>query len=302
MSFITPTGRRIDTNSHGNQFVKGRSYDIAKKLEVAKVIAQMKLERLSISKRSVAKRARVGETFANKVINELKEVGAVKDPKVDFQPNRKRGVGSIKLSEADDIIIKQVRADNPQAPLAKYSAELATLGTFVSPQLISAALKKRYTYSATLRNADLIPIDKFKRENLRRFAEFDRYIGQIDPSRIKCCDEKLLKGAELINRKVRRDPDTGEVPSIQVDSDFRNTYSLVGFCGIDPKSPSFFYHMTEANMIPANFALRLNKPFLQAFCGATIFYFWTMPSGTKEGTTMILRSFYGTIISRMGND
>jgi uncharacterized membrane protein YuzA (DUF378 family) len=46
-------------------------------------------------------------------------------------------------------------------------------------------------------------------------------------------DEKSLKGAEIFNRKVRRDPITGEVPSIITDSDFRNTYTIIGLCGVD---------------------------------------------------------------------
>jgi hypothetical protein len=266
MSFITPTGLRIDTNNHGNQYVRGRSYDLSKKLQVAKVFSEMKLEGLRISKRSLGKRAGVGETFANKIINEMITTGGdVVDPKENFQPNRKRGVGSMSLTEDDDKIIKKVRSDNPQAPLAKYTAELNAVGTMVSPQLISAALKKRYAYPATLRNADLIPIDKFKAENILRFEEFDRRVQQIDPSRIKSVDEKLLKGAELINRKVRRDPDTGEVPSIRVDSDFRNTYSLVGFCGMDPKSPAFFFHMTEANIDSCEFRIAVEQAIASNF-------------------------------------
>ena len=40
-------------------------------------------------------------------------------------------------------------------------------------------------------------------------------------------DEKMLKGAEVFNRKARADPLTGIVPESVVNPDFRNTYSII---------------------------------------------------------------------------
>jgi hypothetical protein len=79
----------------------------------------------------------------------------------------------------------------------------------------------------------MVPIDKFKPENIERALEYIHAVLSLDQSRLKFVDEKSLKGAEIFNRKVRRDPITGEVPSIITDSDFRNTYTIIGLCGVD---------------------------------------------------------------------
>ena len=69
-----------------------------------------------------------------------------------------------------------------------------------------------------------------------------------DPRRIKFIDEKWLKGAEIYFIKARADPKTGQLPDILVGSNFRNTYSIVGFCGIDRHTPPFHYTITDGKM------------------------------------------------------
>ena len=63
------------------------------------------------------------------------------------------------------------------------------------------------------------------------------------PHRIKFGDEKPLKGADLFNGKARKDPFTGLVPPTIVDSDFRNTYNIIGFCGIDIRNPAVDFYI-----------------------------------------------------------
>ena len=55
-------------------------------------------------------------------------------------------------------------------------------------------------------------------------------------------DEKLLKNSEGVGRKNRRDPLTGNIPAIYVPGDFRNTYKILGICGIDRRMPVPIYH------------------------------------------------------------
>ncbi len=93
--------------------------------------------------------------------------------------------------------------------------------------------KNGFDTAANLRKANMVPIDKFKPENIERALEYIHAVLSLDQSRLKFVDEKSLKGAEIFNRKVRRDPITGEVPSIITDSDFRNTYTIIGLCGVD---------------------------------------------------------------------
>ena len=55
-------------------------------------------------------------------------------------------------------------------------------------------------------------------------------ISYAAPERVKFGDEKHLKGQELYDRDVRRDPVIGEIPNIMTDSDFGNTPpSITGF-------------------------------------------------------------------------
>ena len=79
----------------------------------------------------------------------------------------------------------------------------------------------------------------------------------VNPVRIKFGDEKLLKGHELFLRNVQRNPLTGEVPAVLTTPDFRNTYSLTGFCGIDTRVPAVFFTLHESNNDATQFALDL---------------------------------------------
>ncbi len=53
--------------------------------------------------------------------------------------------------------------------------------------------------------------------------------------RLKYADEKSLKGKDICNKLARQDPFTGIVPPTMTDPDLRNTYSIIGICGISRK-------------------------------------------------------------------
>ena len=240
----------LSVNANGGVYNNGKAHELTKKFEVENVIRLMKEEGETVSKRKLAIRAQVGETFALKVINELKEHGRLLDPKETFQVKRKRGPGAFTFDEEEDRVVKEVRRRNPQATLREYKEELQLeTGTIVSTSTISACLLGRYLIPASFRKADLVPLDKFKPCNIRKAKDFIEFIIQEvdDPTRLKFGDEKLLKGVELYNRKVRKDPDTGEVPFVVTKGDFRNTYCITGFMGIDPETASFWYSLRKEN-------------------------------------------------------
>ena len=54
-----------------------------------------------------------------------------------------------------------------------------------------------------------------------------------------------MKEQELYNAKARKDPMTGIVPPTIVDSDFRNVYTIVRFCGIDIFLPPMDYYILD---------------------------------------------------------
>ncbi len=90
-----------------------------------------------------------------------------------------------------------------------------------------------------------VRIDKFTPENVLRTIEYWDLIARIDPFRLKFGDEKPLKGSDLFNRKGRADPLKGEREPIIVDSDFRNTYNIIGICGIARDTAPMAYKMHD---------------------------------------------------------
>ncbi|KAL7543505.1 hypothetical protein ACHAXR_013180, partial [Thalassiosira sp. AJA248-18] len=144
----------------------------------------------------------------------------------------------------------------PSRTLKGYVVGLHQLtGTIVSTSTISRFFNHGFSIKGTLCKPNLIPYDKFRPENLERAVEFLLMISVFDRSRIKFGDEKHLKGAELFCRRTRRNIVTGEVPPIMTHPDFRNTYSIVGFCGIDCRTTPLRYTIAEGINDAENFAI-----------------------------------------------
>jgi hypothetical protein len=81
--------------------------------------------------------------------------------------------------------------------------------------------------------------------DILRLLEFMDTIFRINPYCLKFCDKKHLKGAELFNQKECRDSLTGKVEPLLVDSDWRNSYTIIGFCGIAPDTKAFSYMLCD---------------------------------------------------------
>jgi hypothetical protein len=88
-----------------------------------------------------------------------------------------------------------------------------------------------------------VPADKYSLENVLRAKEYVKTISEMNRNRVKFDDAKHLKGRELFDRKVRRCPLTGVVEEIIVNSDFRNAYTIIGFCGIDLEVNPFDFYL-----------------------------------------------------------
>jgi len=243
-------------NVNGGVYKNGEAYNIQKKIEVARKYGSMKEESFGpVSGRSLAKEAGVSPTFALKIISEV-ESGKILDPS-KMVPNRRRGIGSLTFTEIDEAVLLALRDENPCRLLDGYSRELYRYtGTVASESLICDWFLHRFPCSGGLRKTSMVPIDKFSQDNIQRTHDFVEMIRQVSPERVKFGDEKHLKGSELFTRLVRRCPITGVKEDIVVDSDFRNTYSIIGFCGIDLFTVPFDYYINR----------ELNDA--QAFCEA----------------------------------
>jgi hypothetical protein len=85
-----------------------------------------------------------------------------------------------------------------------------------------------------------------KPENFDKLFDFNYIIKQIDPSRLKFADEKHLKGSELYSKYVRRFVSAHwKSRERHIDSEFRNTYNIVGICGINKMTRPFFFRLSD---------------------------------------------------------
>lgn len=88
---------------------------------------------------------------------------------------------------------------------------------------------------------------------------------QLDQSRLKFVNEKSLKGTKIFNRKVRVDPITGEVQPIYTDPDFRDTYTIIGFCGVDTSTTPFFFNINQFTNDSETFSIAVEEAIIARF-------------------------------------
>ena len=237
------TEHGFEFNQHCGAYIKGKAYENTKKFEVtaALVWAQNNNGRERLNITAIMRQCKVGWHFVNKVEMELQQYGRVLVPNDKIRQRNDVGPGSKTLDELDTFVILSVFHDEPSRSLRSYASWLHYfVGTVVSDSTLCRFFKEAFPFSAGLYRPNIIPYDKFKPDNCMKALEYFHVMAMINPYRLKFGDEKSLKGKEVTNRKVRRNPLTGEIPPLLVPSDFRNTYSLTGFCGIDRRSSAVF--------------------------------------------------------------
>jgi hypothetical protein len=237
----------LTTNQHGGLYHNGKAFTFEKKLEIAAVYQRLCAESggddgqptlSKVSARQLAAEAKVSVRSALQVIKEIQD-GGIKDPALKTSKS-KGGVGSRIFTPTDESVLLLILRRNPSASLSEYRRLLyQATGCVASISTLSAWFLHRGPFKGSKIKSSVVPFDKYKRANLARISEFRRIRDTLDHTRLKFTDEKHLKGAELFNRKVRKCPMTGYVHEVVVDPDFRNTYTIIGFCGIDNQAPPF---------------------------------------------------------------
>jgi transposase len=106
---------------------------------------------------------------------------------------------------------------------------------------------------------NLVPYDKFRPRNMEKAWEYLDHIARISPERLKYGDEKSLKGKAIFNKLARRDVLTGLVPPTMTDPDFRNTYSIIGICGICTRSSPVRYRIMDATVDANLFSMEIES-------------------------------------------
>ena len=240
------SSQNIKVNENGGVYRHGKTFPLEKRVEVGLRYHEMVQRGTKVTARLLAKEARIGRTLANQIIKEMVLKGGVEHPTTTADRQIQRGVGIKKLTTQDEYVLLCVYYDNPKALLRTYQERLRRdTGTVVSPATLSRWFRKRFPHRMSFRKTNKVPMDKFKPENILKIHEYNLTVSRFihQPWRIKFGDEKPLKGADLFNGRARKDPFTGIVPATVVNSDFRNTYNVIGYCGIDPTAPAVDYYI-----------------------------------------------------------
>jgi hypothetical protein len=182
--------------------------------------------------------------------------------------NRKApvGPGALSMDELDVFVILMLYHEEPSRRLANYVKCLYYYtGTIVSRSTISRLFKNGFDIKGSLCKPDLIPRDKFRPANIYKAVEYLIILSQFARVRIKFGDEKHLKGSEMYCRHTRRNVLTGEIPPVMTESDFRNTYSVFGICGIDTRVSPVRYGIVQGTNDAENFAVQIENALLAGF-------------------------------------
>lgn len=233
--FAVAVGRNV--NSQGRMYTVGAPYSMDLKVEVAHTY--ILLARQSATGRpklsQIASRHEVDSSFVKKIESELWCHGRVLSPQ-ECRANEDRpvGPGSISLCQTEMYIIIRLYYENPSRHLRDYRDHIMLItGNQVSIDTISRVLLHGFPFKGSLVKTNLLPIDKFKPENEVRAFEYLEVLFYLHPYKVIFVDEKHLRGEDYYSRLVRKSPLDGTAPAIVVPSDFRNTWTITGFCSID---------------------------------------------------------------------
>ena len=145
MRFSFWTG--VNQNAYGGHHINGKEYSTLKKVQVEVVYWRLFVElKKAPSKRVLAKGARVGPTFAQKVIAEIKRSGCiipVEQLKVERWKKKDKRVGCLCITLDEQAHLLQLRRDEPTRGNNSHIAALfLASGTIVSSSFISSFFRK----------------------------------------------------------------------------------------------------------------------------------------------------------------
>ena len=266
----------IKMNKNGGYYQRGKAYTVDKKLFVAATYLDLREEseregrgpRPSIN--YVAAVCGVDWHYVRKVEGELFLQGHIALP-ADAYKDRggPSGPGSICMTQEDSFVLYCLYRKQPTRSLKSYANWLFYYnGTVVSESTISRFFIHGFPVRGGFCKANLVPYDKFRPQNIEKAKEYLRILARCDPRRIKYGDEKSIKGRAIHNKKARRDVLRDVVPATLVDPDLRNTYSIIGICGIDKKTTPVRYRITEATVDADLFSLEIEASIASGFLRA----------------------------------
>jgi transposase len=240
------------TNQNGGFYECGRHYGLAKKREVALAFFQLREENppCDPSVQRVAERAKVGWHYADSVIKELRDNGEslanLIDPAIiHHQKTTNDGEYRCFLSPEEEMFLLSMRAEDGRRPNISYIHQLfLSYGRVVSSSFISLWFHKRFGHSGRFKKPNLVPLDKFKNENIIKYHDYiDKMERLPDKTKFHFLDEKHLVNKDVLANKTRADPLTGYMDAILVSGDFREAYNLLAIISGNPSKPSPIHYV-----------------------------------------------------------
>lgn len=268
----------LQTNRHGRVFERGKAMDIAEKIRIGFVVLDAMLAAAEDSDQlnpeinisALERQCKCARRTIRKIRDELIQFGRVLRPdEIALNKSVLRGVGIKSLTDVDVFVIVHIYANDPSTTLRNYVKHLfLQTGTVVSKSTISRFFVHGFHVRGSMCKPNLIPFDKFRPDNFQKALIYMHVVSSIDPRRVKFVDEKHMEGKDLWCRKVRRSIITGDVPGIITHPNFRMTYTITGFCGIDRRVTPMRYAITMNNnnseSFSTNVVLAVSSGFLQS--------------------------------------
>jgi len=237
-------------NSNGGFYQHGKSYGLVVKLFVAAKYLDHKERRGGLRPvvTLVAAECRVTKKFVCKIAPD----------EIYLARSNPIGPGSRSMSGEDFFVLYILYRQEPTRSLKSYVNWLfCCTGTILSESTVSRWFNHAFPVRGRLCVPNLGPYNKFKPGNIEKAWEYLEHISKISPERLKYGDEKSLKGKEIFNKLARRDVLTGLVLQTKTDPDLRNTYSIIGICGICTRSTPMRYRVTDTTVDADLFLWRL---------------------------------------------
>ena len=223
---------RICMNDNGGYYANGKGFGEDKYLDIIECYHALKHELgHPPSNRQLARKAKISYKCARKTKRFINHGGM----SFEKRGHGRKGAGSIKqLTDEEEEFLLALLEEDPSRSLDTYRIALYGFsGKKVSKGFMSMYWKKRYEYAANFRKTSVFQPRKYTEENILRLLDYLDFVQNVDPDRLVFIDEKPLRGMDIFGKKVRRHPKTGVVPSITVDADLRNMYTIL--CAIRKK-------------------------------------------------------------------
>ena len=184
------------------------------------------------------------------------DTGGFKDPKKKMGEVADCRRVKTKISAEESLFILALRVENDRYPLMIYQSELLrTFRNYYNESIIDRFFKKMFDHAGKFKKANLVPLDKWRPENIDKFNNFLATINQL-PNRLKFhfCDEKHIVNKDCVGNKMRADPLSGRVRCIHVSGNFCFAYNMIAIMSLNPnKTRPMAYTLGEENGTAACF-------------------------------------------------